>query len=70
MKQGTSWGTLQSELKPSQFINEFVFVWPKNYAYRLITNEGEKTVCKVRGITLNNPTSKLMNFVVIRAIIL
>jgi len=42
----------------------------KHYAYRLITNEGEKTVCKVRGITLNFRASKLVNFEVINAMIL
>jgi len=41
----------------------------KNYAYRLITNEGEKTVCKVRGTTLNYHASKMLNFEVIRVII-
>jgi hypothetical protein len=45
-------------------------VGPKNYAYRVITNEGEKTVCKVSGTTLNYHSSKLVNFVVIRAMIL
>ena len=42
----------------------------KIFAYRLITNEGEKTLCKVRGITLNYHASKLVNFEVIRAMIL
>jgi hypothetical protein len=42
---------------------------PKNYAYRVITNEDVKTLCKVRGITLNYNISKLLNFEVIRAMI-
>ena len=34
------------------------------------TNEGEKTVCKVRGITLNYHASKMVNFEVTSAMIL
>ena len=36
----------------------------------LNTDEGEKTVCKVRGITLNYHASKLVNFEVMKAMIL
>jgi len=36
----------------------------------LITNEGEKTVCKVRRITVNCHASELVNFEVIKAMIL
>jgi len=61
---------MQSELTPSEFIDEVVCAGPKNYTYRLITNEVEKTVCKVRGITLNYHASKLLNFEVIKAMIL
>ena len=50
---GDKLGDIQSELKPSEFLVEFLSGGPKNYAYKLITNEGEKTVRKVRGITLN-----------------
>jgi len=67
---GDKLGDMQSELKASEFIVEYVSVGPKNYTYRLITNEGEKTVCKVRGITLNYHASKLLNFEVIKAMIL
>ena len=45
---------------------------PKNYAYKSInsvTGE-EKTVCKVRGITLNYSASQLVNFESIRRMIL
>ena len=41
---GDSLGDMQSELKPSKFIVEFASGGPKNYAYRLITNEGKKTI--------------------------
>ena len=41
----------------------------KNYAYRLITNEGKKSVCKVNGITLKYHASKLVNFEVMKSMI-
>jgi len=49
---------------------QFASVGPKLYAYGLFTNEGEKTVCKVRGIILNYHASKLGNFEVIGYMIL
>jgi hypothetical protein len=55
---------MTSELKPDVYIAEFVGAGPKNYAYRTTnpaTGEG-KTVCKVRGITLNYNASQLVNF--------
>jgi len=51
---------MQSELKSSEHI--------KNYAYSVITVEGEKTVKS--GITLNYHASKFVNFEVFRAMIL
>ena len=42
----------------------------KYYAYKLIAIEGDKRVCKVRGITLNYHASQLVTFDVIRAMIL
>ena len=46
---------MTSELKPCEYISEFVSSGPKNYAYQTHNTEtGENsTVCKVRGITLN-----------------
>ena len=61
-QQETSWGKMQSELKPSELIVDFASVGPKYYEYRLITNEWEKFVCKFRGITLSYHASKLVNF--------
>ena len=52
---------MTSELKPGECICEFVSGGSKNYAYKSInsmTGE-EKTVCKVRGITLNYSASQL-----------
>jgi len=62
---------MTSELKPQQFITEFVSAGPKNYAYKIMDNKNvSKTVCKVRGITLNYNASQLVNFDVISDMIL
>jgi len=65
-------GEMSSELRPSETITEFVCGGPKNYAYRVLdTGDGrEKTVCKVRGITLIYNASKMVNYDVIRDMIL
>jgi len=51
---------------------EVVCAGPKNYAYKTYnTATGEsKTVCKVRGITLNYNASQLLNFEKIKEMIL
>jgi hypothetical protein len=68
---GDNLGDMQSELKPGEYIREFVSGDPKNYAYRVVNAEGAvKTACKVRGITLNYRASKLVNFDVIRKMVL
>jgi hypothetical protein len=61
-----------SELVPSEYIQEFVSAGPKNYAYKIInkTTGKNKTVCKVRGFILNYNTKNLVNFDVIRNMIL
>jgi len=55
VETGDNLGAMTSELKPSQFIEEYVSGGPKNYAYKIFDSAtGErKTVCKVGGITLN-----------------
>ena len=66
-----SLGAMTTELKPEQYIAEFVSDGPKNYACRVIDTVGRsKTVCKVRIITLNYTASQLVNFDVIRDMIL
>ena len=68
---GDNLGDMTSELKPGQYIAEFVSGGPKNYAYRMLDAQGRsETVCKVRGITLNYTASQLVNFDVIRDMIL
>lgn len=54
------------------YIEEFVSGGPKNYAYKLISTKynEEKTVCKVKGISLNHATSQLINFKCIKDMIL
>ena len=63
---------MQSELKKGEIIVEVVCVGPKNYAYKTYNSStGEsKTVCKVRGITLNYSASQLVNFEKIKDMIL
>jgi len=71
IETGDKFGDMTSELLPSEFISEFGSGGPKNYAYRVMTDgTGEKTVCKVRGITLNYNASKLVNFERIKDMIL
>jgi len=64
---------MTSELKPSDNVTEFVNGGKKNYACQVIDTEVrsvDKTVCKVRGITLNYHAAQLLNFKVIRDMIL
>ena len=74
IETGDSLGAIISELKPGQYKAEFVSGGRKNYAYKVIdTKDGaerSKTVCKVRGITLNYTASQLVNFDFIRDMIL
>ena len=65
-------GDMISELKAKDWILEFVSGGPKNYAYKVcnsLTRE-MKTVCKVRGITLNYNASQLLNLDTIKYLIL
>ena len=63
---------MTSELKPDEIISGFVSGGPKNYAYKTLNSvtRAEKTVCKVKGITLNYSASQLVNFEKIKATIL
>ena len=63
---------MTSELKSSGSIEELFIGRPKIYAYKVVdTGTGErKTVCKVRRITLNYKTSRLVKFDVISDMIL
>ena len=56
---GNFLGDLTNELKPGQFIREFVSLGPKTYGYR--TND-DKTCVKVKGFTLNGTASEIINF--------
>jgi len=65
-------GQMQSELKKDEIIVEVFCAGPKNYEYKTYNSAtGEsKTVCKVRGITLNYSASQLVNFEKIKDMIL
>ena len=52
-------GELTNELDDDDYITTFVSGGPKNYAYQ--TKNG-KTICKVRGFTLNYRGSQKLNF--------
>ena len=64
IKTGDNLGQMKSELKKGEVTVEVVCAGPKNYAYKTYDSAtGErKTVCKVRGITLNYSASQLVNF--------
>jgi ABC-type sugar transport system ATPase subunit len=63
---------MTSELNPSVRILEYMIGGPKNYSYRVMDTETgrTKTVCKVRGITLNYNTLQTVNFDVMKGMIL
>jgi hypothetical protein len=72
IETGDCLGAITLELKHCFHIDEFVSRGPKNYAYRTInpaTGEHD-TVCKFRGITLNYIGSRLVNFDVMRHMVL
>ena len=60
-------GDLTSELKPGEYITELVSSGPKSYGF--ITNKG-RTVCHLRGFTLNYQNSLLINFEVMKDMVL
>ena len=72
IETGDKLGDMTSELRTIEYVSEFVSGGPKNYAYKVIDTETGRTatVCKVRGITLNYSAKQLVNFDVIRDMIL
>jgi len=72
VKTGDNLGQMTSELQANEIISEMVCAGPKNYAYRTInsTTVEIKTVCMVRGITLNYSASQLVNFAKMKDMIL
>jgi len=63
---------MTSELQPGHYIEEFVSGGPKNYAYVTVdpVRGCRKKVCKVRGITFNYSVSQLVNFDLIKDMVL
>lgn len=72
VETGDKLGDMTSELKPGEHIVEYVCGGAKNYSYKTFNSQtgAHKTVCKVRGITLNYDASKLVNFEKIKSMIL
>ena len=66
-KLGDYLGKFTDELKGEDFIEEFVSAGPKNYGYRL--NSG-KTLCKIKGFSVNFIASKKLNFSSMREIVI
>ncbi|KAG8173060.1 hypothetical protein JTE90_016152 [Oedothorax gibbosus] len=59
-------GDFTNELEDDDFITTFVSGGPKNYAYE--TRKG-KSVCKIRGFTLNYRNSLNLNFNTVRSLV-
>ena len=57
---------------PDNRIIEFVTGGPKNYAYKISRpdKDGNTTICKVRGITLNYKNSLTINFDTIKDMVI
>jgi hypothetical protein len=71
VQRGYNLGDMTSELRTGESISEFVAGSPKNYAYEtVVQGRRSKTVCKVRGITLNYNALQFVNFDRIRDMIL
>jgi len=68
VKTGDNLGDMTSEPQANEIISEVVCAGQKKYAYRTInsTTGLSKTVCKVRGITLNYSASQVVNFAKMR----
>jgi hypothetical protein len=64
---GDNLGDMTNELRPGEYIEEFVSGGPNNYAYRVVRGN---TVCKIRGISLNYTSSQLVSFDIIRHMVL
>ena len=64
-------GDLTDEV-PDNRIIEFVTSGPKNYAYKIARpdKDGNTTICKVRGITLNYKNSLTINFDTIKDMVI
>ena len=72
IETGDNLGDMTSELRTTGYVSEFLSGEPKNYAYKVIDTVTCRTttVCKVRCITLNYSTKELVNFDIIRDMIL
>jgi hypothetical protein len=71
LELGVYLGDLTDEV-PDNRIIEFVTVVPKNYAYKIARpdKDGNTTICKVRGITLNYKNSLTINFDAIKDMVI
>jgi len=72
IETGDKLSDMTSELRPADYVSEFVSGGPNNYAYTLndIMICWAATVCKVRGISLNYSAKQLLNSDVMKVMIL
>jgi len=72
IETGDKLGDMTSELRTTEYITKFVSGGPKNYAFKVLDTGtgGATTVCKVCVITLNYSAKQLVNFNVIRDMII
>jgi hypothetical protein len=61
-------GEFTDEISDNDYIDEFASAGPKNYTYKL--KNSQKTVCKVKGFTLNSVASEVINFDSVKDLIL
>jgi len=69
---GDKLGDMTSELRSTECVSEFVSCGPKKNAYKKVDTMTARTdtICKVTGITLNYSVKQLVNFDVIKDMIL
>jgi len=63
---------MTSEQRATAYVSEFVSGGPKNFAYKKVENVTARTdtICKLTCITLNYSAKQLVNFDVIKDMIL
>jgi hypothetical protein len=72
LQLGNFLGDLTNELPPNTHIAEMVAGGPKHYAAKVVDASGEvvDTIVKVRGITLNYTNSKVVNFDILKGMVI
>ena len=72
LERGEFLGQMSRELEPRESITRFVALGPKNYGYEVFDwdrEEKSKVVCKIRGLTANRATARVVNFSKMRSMV-